>query len=198
MADHDAADCAPIPSVVIRPPDPASTPQIRALLRHCRGVDLGFGALIDAPTERLLDVIVESQSRAYQGRYPGSGYQVIEVDAEPRGVLFLDRGRAADRVVDIVILPEHRGRGIGTAALRHVLSEAAAAGRPVHLSVRHGNPALRLYERLGFLPVDPSAFDIEMTWIADGSPSTEAKASPPSTPSDQRSLASETDEVNKG
>jgi ribosomal protein S18 acetylase RimI-like enzyme len=53
------------------------------------------------------------------------------------------------------VLTEHRGRGIGTAALRMLLGEAARAGKPVRLHVERTNPARHLYERLGF------------RWIAD-------------------------------
>jgi RimJ/RimL family protein N-acetyltransferase len=46
----------------------------------------------------------------------------------------------------------HRGRGLGTEAIRLVLSHAFGAMRlqRVHLHVLTDNPAVRLYERLGF------------------------------------------------
>jgi GNAT superfamily N-acetyltransferase len=49
----------------------------------------------------------------------------------------------------IVERPFQRG-GIGTAAIHRLIAEAAEAGRPVRLSVVKINPAMRLYERLGF------------------------------------------------
>jgi ribosomal protein S18 acetylase RimI-like enzyme len=50
----------------------------------------------------------------------------------------------------IAILPEFQNRGIGTELIREVLEEAAAKGFPVELKVLKINPAIRLYERLGF------------------------------------------------
>jgi predicted GNAT family acetyltransferase len=44
-------------------------------------------------------------------------------------------------------------RGLGTTLLRNLQSEAAAAGKPLRIHVERFNPALRLYERLGF-PAD--------------------------------------------
>jgi ribosomal protein S18 acetylase RimI-like enzyme len=41
-------------------------------------------------------------------------------------------------------------QGIGTEVIKHVISEAAGAGQAVTLGVVKTNPALRLYERLGF------------------------------------------------
>jgi GNAT superfamily N-acetyltransferase len=47
--------------------------------------------------------------------------------------------------------PNHQGRGLGTAVLRHVLAEADEAGEPVRLDVLQGSAARRLYERHGFV-----------------------------------------------
>ena len=47
---------------------------------------------------------------------------------------------------------QHRGRGAGTRLLAELLDEGARAGRRVSVHVEKHNPALRLYERLGFLP----------------------------------------------
>jgi len=61
-------------------------------------------------------------------------------------------------------LPDHRGAGIGGAILRSLLAEAAAAGKPVRIHVERLNPARRLYERLGFLPVADKGVYVMMEW----------------------------------
>jgi GNAT superfamily N-acetyltransferase len=43
-----------------------------------------------------------------------------------------------------------RGQGIGTELVKGLIEEAASVGRAVTLGVVKTNPALRLYERLGF------------------------------------------------
>ena len=51
----------------------------------------------------------------------------------------------------IGVLPGQRGHGIGTALLTALLDQARKDGRAGLVLVgRHDNPALRLYERLGF------------------------------------------------
>lgn len=48
-----------------------------------------------------------------------------------------------------------RGKGVGTALLTALVEEAMSEGhRALSLSVALDNPALRLYERLGFVAVD--------------------------------------------
>jgi ribosomal protein S18 acetylase RimI-like enzyme len=61
---------------------------------------------------------------------------------------------AATPVVAIAVDEARRGRGIGTALLAALASAARNAGaRALSLSVSRENPALRLYERVGFVRV---------------------------------------------
>ena len=57
------------------------------------------------------------------------------------------------RLVDISLLPEFRNRGLGTSLLRDLFTEAEAAGKPLTIHVEKFNPAMRLYQRLGFVRV---------------------------------------------
>jgi ribosomal protein S18 acetylase RimI-like enzyme len=53
--------------------------------------------------------------------------------------------------LSVGVAPEHRGRGVGTALLEALVERAQQEGAPaLSLSVEEDNPALRLYERLGF------------------------------------------------
>ncbi len=65
------------------------------------------------------------------------------------------------RLVDISLLPAHRGSGVGTELLRALQQEATTAGKPLRLSVARDNPARRLYARLGFTPVAGSEVGAE-------------------------------------
>ena len=92
----------------------------------------------------------EAQHAWYQENYAGASFDVIEVDGEPAGRLYVARWENEVRIVDISLLPEHRGRGLGGALLAELFAEADAAGKPVSVNVERFNPALRLYHRLGF------------------------------------------------
>ncbi len=92
----------------------------------------------------------DAQDRWYHENYTGASFDVVLVDGERAGRLYLNRGDSEIRIVDIALLPEHRGNGIGSALLRDLLAEADAAGKRVTIHVERLNPALRLYERLGF------------------------------------------------
>lgn len=53
----------------------------------------------------------------------------------------------------IATTPQHRGRGLGTLMLRHLLGAVVPRHSAIVLSVRASNPAQRLYQRLGFAEV---------------------------------------------
>jgi ribosomal protein S18 acetylase RimI-like enzyme len=56
-------------------------------------------------------------------------------------------------VLGILIHRDHRGRGIGSALLKHVLAKCRGRFEVVLLSVFATNPgAIRLYQRFGFVP----------------------------------------------
>jgi predicted GNAT family acetyltransferase len=56
--------------------------------------------------------------------------------------------------MDIALVPEHRGTGVATRLLGELLDEGAEDGKKVSVHVELQNPARRLYERLGFVPVE--------------------------------------------
>lgn len=76
--------------------------------------------------------------------------------------LWLDKDRGYGYISDtipelaIAVLPNYRGRGIGTDLLTEVLSMAKNHFSAVSLSVRADNPAVRLYEQQGFTQVPNS------------------------------------------
>ncbi len=67
-------------------------------------------------------------------------------------------------IVDIALLPEFCNRGIGTTILRTLQAEASAAGKPLRIHVERFNPALRLYERLGFRLVEDRGVYLFLEW----------------------------------
>jgi GNAT superfamily N-acetyltransferase len=94
-----------------------------------------------------------AQTAHYARHYPGISADVIVIDDVPAGRLLVDRLDEEILIVDISLLPAHRGRGAGSVLLQEVLGEATAAGKRVAIHVERFNRALRLYERLGFRAV---------------------------------------------
>jgi len=113
----------------------------------------------------------DAQHRHYQEHYAGARFDVVLAGGEPVGRLYVDRTpeRWDDeiRLVEVALLPEHRGRGLGSRLLGELMDEARAAGKRLTIHVETFNPAMRLYERLGFRPISEYGMYHLMEWRAD-------------------------------
>jgi ribosomal protein S18 acetylase RimI-like enzyme len=125
------------------------------------------GFLVDVVIEatraqgRLLDGFDEGQWRAgfsdwtleqVHNESPDVTTSVVEVSGERAGRLRITRTAGGIELNGIQLLPRFQSRGIGTAVVEDLKTQAAAAGIPLDLGVEKDNPdARRLYERLGFL-----------------------------------------------
>lgn len=118
-----------------------------------REEELAVVAWDAAQKEAFLRQQFEAQHAYWTEHYRGATFEVVLVDGEPAGRLYVDRWPNEVRIVDIALLPEHRGAGTGTRLLERVFAEADAAGKPVSIHVESFNPARRLYDRLGFVQV---------------------------------------------
>lgn len=135
-----------------RPATPGDRDYLRQLFAESRD-DL----LLLPPETRgaLIDLQYRGQCRQVAADHPHATSEVLVADGADAGRLILDRAAGRLHVVDIVVARAHRRRGIASATLRNVISEAD--GRPVSLSVWSGNVIARsLYEQLGFSAVTSS------------------------------------------
>jgi ribosomal protein S18 acetylase RimI-like enzyme len=140
-------------------------PFLLRLYRSTREEEL---AMVVDWTDEQKDWFIVMQFNAqhtwYQEHYVGASFDVILVDGEPAGRLYVHRREREIRLVDISFLPEFRNRSLGTALLRDLCVEAEAAGKPLTIHVEKYNPAMRLYQRLGFSRIDETGpYDL-MEW----------------------------------
>jgi ribosomal protein S18 acetylase RimI-like enzyme len=109
----------------------------------------GFGWQA-AQQEIFLRMQFDAQRRSYESAYAQAEHQIIEQAGQPIGRLMVLRKEDSTLLVDIALLAEHRGLGIGGQLLRELIRECSRDRVPLRLQVLKTNPALRLYERLGF------------------------------------------------
>ena len=92
----------------------------------------------------------EAQHRHYALHFADAEWLVVERLGEAVGRLYLREMPESLHIIDISLLPEARGQGIGGAILRDVLDRARDLGKGVSIHVEKTNPARSLYDRLGF------------------------------------------------
>jgi ribosomal protein S18 acetylase RimI-like enzyme len=113
-------------------------------------------------TDRFLRQQFELQSRHYAQQFPDGEFWLIERKAKPAGRLCLYWGKTVVQLIDIALLPEHRGAGLGTILLSELLARADTHGHAVELHVEAHNPAQHLYQRLGFSTRDNKGIYLQM------------------------------------
>jgi ribosomal protein S18 acetylase RimI-like enzyme len=150
--------------VTLRPVEPGDEPFLRALYASTRADELAALGWSPAQMEAFLEVQFRAREQQYRSQFAGAGDDLVLVEGEPAGRLYVERREFLIRVVDIAIAPAFRGRGAGTALLAGVIAEASAAGKVVELQVEVSNPALRLYRRLGFVQTAAAAPYLRMQW----------------------------------
>lgn len=104
----------------------------------------------DRQKEDFLRMQFKAQSQHYTTQYPDAEFQIILIDDEPAGRLYVHRRPNEIRVMDIALLAAFQRQGVGTVLMRDLLSESDQSDRPVTVHVETFNPALRWYEQLGF------------------------------------------------
>jgi len=154
--------------LAFRPISEADLAFLSRLYASTRTEELAVVPWSAAEKAAFLQSQFDAQHAHYQKHYRAADFLLVLRNDDRVGRLYLDRWKREHRIVDIALLPEHRGRGLGTALMQDLLDEAAAAGKSLSIHVEKFNPALRLYRRLGFAKVgDEGAYDL-MRWTVAG------------------------------
>lgn len=156
-----------VPTTRLRPVRSEDVPFLYRLYASTRAAEIALLAGDEAQMRAFLAMQFDAQSRYYAIQYPDASFDIVELAGDAIGRFYVDRGEREIRVVDISLLPEFRGQGIGGTLMRGVLDEARGKGQMVSIHVEQSNPAKRLYQRLGFLPVSENGIYQLMEWTAD-------------------------------
>jgi len=155
--------------VSLSPVTGADRPFLQQLHRLVRWDEFAAAGWPDQMLATFLDSQFEIQRRGYEIGHPDGEFYVVWRGEIPIGRLYLDRSGPDLELIEISLLPEWRGKGLGAGFLA-LLQDEVRAGRceRVRLSVTPENPARRLYQRMGFVePAPASRFAeayIDMVW----------------------------------
>lgn len=151
----------------LRPAETDDEAFLFALYRSTRAEEMAQWGWNEAQQQAFLNLQFRGQ-QAHYAEYPNPDHNIIlstKPEGEyPIGRLFLSRLEDEIRLVDIALLPEHRGQSIGTALIQGLFEEAAREGKAVRLHVERFNRARQLYLRLGFQIIGDIGSHYFMEW----------------------------------
>jgi ribosomal protein S18 acetylase RimI-like enzyme len=105
------------------------------------------------------------QRRLFDDRFDPARLEIIESAGEAVGVISVEQQREFISLSAIEVAPDFQSKGIGTRLIRDMQDEAERQCVPLRLRVLQGNPARRLYERLGFAETEETETHIMMNWL---------------------------------
>jgi ribosomal protein S18 acetylase RimI-like enzyme len=164
---------------VLRPETSADGPFLLELYASTRQEELDATGWPAAMKEAFVRMQFNAQQQGYRATFARAEFAIILLDNHASGRIVIDRAEHEFRLVDIALLPAHRGRGLGTALVQNLQREAAAAKMPLRLSVLKGERASQLYQRLGFQKTGEAGPRDQLEWRGEEAPQAEAKPCEP-------------------
>lgn len=115
--------------------------------------------------ETFMRLQFQAQRDQYRRQYPHAYWDVIVRQDEIIGQILVAPIDEELLLVDVSLLPAFRNCGIGNALLRDLLDKAVGENKRVTLHVLQNNPAVRLYQRLGFSDAGEQGIYRRMEWV---------------------------------
>ncbi|MEN6462757.1 MAG: GNAT family N-acetyltransferase [Syntrophomonas sp.] len=134
-----------------------------AVYASSRQQEMASWGWCDKDQLQFLRMQFQCQQQSYKQQYPHLENRIILSGNILAGRILIEKTTNEIILVDITLLPEFQNQGIGTHLLKKI-QKKADAGIPVRLTVMDGNPARRLYERLGFKVTGCSELHTFMEW----------------------------------
>lgn len=167
MTGASAASNAHLPdNVVLRDIGDGDLEFLRMLYRTTR-YDIQRSDLPDEQKLTLMDQQFLAQHQYYQTQFPEGEFKLIAREGIGVGRIYVIQSPAELRLIDISLVPEWRGKGLGGALIDDLKNRATQAEIPLRLRVEPDNPALKLYRRLGFKMIADEQINFHMEWTSE-------------------------------
>jgi len=150
--------------ITLRDAVPEDLPFLARLYSDTRRQEVAPWGWPPEQQEMFLRMQFDAQRASYRSVYPGATDRIVCLENTAVGRMLVNEDAAGMRLVDIALLAEQRNRGIGTELLCGLLRECETQGRILCLQVLQGNPAIRLYQRLGLRQSGGDSMYAQMEW----------------------------------
>ena len=122
-------------SITFRPITDRDLPFLERLYASTRQDELSVVPWSEEQKSDFLAWQFQAQHTHYMQHYPDADFDIILKKGKPAGRLYQETWSNEIRIIDIALLPEYRGRGIGTRLLKDIQATARKKGLSVSIHV---------------------------------------------------------------
>lgn len=144
----------------------ADTAFLCALYAATRREELAHVPWPEEAKQAFLAQQFQLQRDHYRQHYAGAEFLVIETAGERIGRIYLRTTGREIRLMDIALIDARRGQGLGGTLVQALMQVAREDAAEITLHVETNNPALRLYDRLGFRLIEERGVYLFLGWTA--------------------------------
>lgn len=151
-------------TITLRDANLADRDFLREVYRSTRADELAMMPWSEEQRKAFIEFQFNAQDVYYHERFPTAQFSVILQDGNPVGRIYILREEQEIRMLDITVLPQYRGQGIGTYLVDALLDEGKHTRKAVQIFVEPFNPSRLMFERRGFTLVREEGINLLLEW----------------------------------
>lgn len=149
----------------LRPATDSDTTFLLSLYAETRAAEMAMVPWNDELKRAFVESQFNSQHAHYKEQFPDAAFDIILLNGEPVGRLYVLRAADQIRILDIHVTEQRRGGGIGRHFITSLQEEAKAANKPLRIYLEVNNPYMAAFEKRGFARIDTlNDFHVLMEW----------------------------------
>lgn len=125
-------------------------PFLKKVYRSTREEEMMLTEWDEQQKSAFIDQQFSAQHAYYQEVYHDATFEIIVIDGQNAGRIYLWESPKQLRIVDVALLPEFRGKGVGNIILDNLITKVSKEHKVLSIHVEYYNRALNLYKRKGF------------------------------------------------
>jgi N-acetylglutamate synthase-like GNAT family acetyltransferase len=155
-----------IDKISFRPPTDEDREFLLRVYASSRETELSMVPWDDATKYAFVEHQFDAQTSHYLKEYPAARHDVIVLSesGEPAGRLYVNRSSEQISIMDIAILPEFRGGGIGSSIVADLVDEARRSKSAVQVYIETFNPSRGFFIKRGFTVVSDDGMNVRLIW----------------------------------
>ncbi len=139
-------------SVFLRPVQPVDEDFLFEIFEQSREEEFGLSHWSAGEKDCFLRWQFQLRKTSFKSQFPASTQWIVLTDQRPVGCYEVQIDQVEIRLIDLTLLIQERGKGIGTVLLQRLIEQSIKTDKPIRLHVEQTNRALHWYLRLGFRP----------------------------------------------